>query len=78
MLPEGNGWLLADTRDEAEGKARRLMDRLKNSPGAPDMKLVTELEPVQRIWDVREAALGAETQSQLRPGSRESARSRND
>lgn len=63
MLPEGNGWLMvefgADTRQEAEAQARGLMDELKKSASAPDMKLYDDPAKEKLLWEVRESALGA-------------------
>jgi len=61
-LPEGKGWLIvefgAGTTDEAEQQARRAMSALEGS-GAPSMKLYVDESDQQKIWDVREAGLGA-------------------
>ncbi len=62
-LPEGRGWLLVEfgghTKDEADDKARHTMDALKKSEGAPSMKLYDKPEEASKIWEVREAGLGA-------------------
>src|SRR5262249_54270813 len=43
MLPEGKGWLLCEfggeTKEESNGKARSLMERLSRHPEPPNMKL---------------------------------------
>ncbi len=61
-LPEGGGWLLvqfgADTRREADDRARALMDKLRKSPHPPTMILYDNPAEEKRIWDVRESALG--------------------
>jgi FAD/FMN-containing dehydrogenase/Fe-S oxidoreductase len=63
LLPEGNGWLLAefggDTRDEAEEKARHLMETLRAQPNPPSMKLFANAEEEKKLWNVRESGLGA-------------------
>ena len=63
MLPEGNGWLLAefgaDRHEDALELVHRVMDMLKSKPGAPSMKLFTNKEDMAHIWAVRESALGA-------------------
>ena len=63
LLPEGMGWLLAqfggETQEEAEGKARELMAKLKNRPEAPNMLLCDSPEKEQLIWRARESGLGA-------------------
>ncbi|HXF10792.1 MAG TPA: FAD-binding oxidoreductase, partial [Desulfuromonadaceae bacterium] len=64
LLPEGNGWLIAefggDSREEAEEKARRVMRRLKRFWGrSPTMKLYTDPYEEEKIWEIRESGLGA-------------------
>jgi FAD/FMN-containing dehydrogenase/Fe-S oxidoreductase len=63
LFPRGKGFLLIEfggaTDREADDKARRLMDELKNKPDAPDMKLFDNDAEEQEVWDVREAGLGA-------------------
>jgi FAD/FMN-containing dehydrogenase/Fe-S oxidoreductase len=62
-LPEGKGWLLVqlpgDTAEEADGKARELMERLKTKPNPPSMKLYDKPEEEKHVWEVRESGLGA-------------------
>jgi FAD/FMN-containing dehydrogenase/Fe-S oxidoreductase len=62
LLPEGGGWLLAefgaDTTREAEFQARALIQSLNRSAHPPAMHLFTNQQQIQRIWDVRESALG--------------------
>jgi FAD/FMN-containing dehydrogenase/Fe-S oxidoreductase len=62
MLPEGKGWLMAefgaDKKEDALDLANRVMDILKNKPGAPSMKLFTESEDMEHLWRLREAGLG--------------------
>jgi Fe-S oxidoreductase len=61
LLPEGNGWLLAefgaDTRAEAEAQARGLMEALSRASVAPKMRLCTP-EEAKHIWVVRESSVG--------------------
>ncbi len=63
LLPEGKGWLMAefgaDKREDALETAHRVMEMLKQKPGAPNMRLLTEKEDMEHIWDVRESGLGA-------------------
>jgi len=63
LLPEGAGWLMvefgADTAQEAEGQARRLMQSLSQSATAPNLRLFTDKQQIKRVWEVRESALGA-------------------
>lgn len=62
LLPEGNGWLLAEfggeTREEANAKARALMAELKKKPGAPAMRLSDKPGEEKRLWMIRESGLG--------------------
>src|SRR3954470_7623028 len=62
LLPEGNGWLLAefgaDTIPEAEAQASRLMEELGRSSNPPNMRLFNNREQIKRVWDVRESSLG--------------------
>ena len=62
ILPEGQGWLVvefgAGTIEEAEQQARTAMSALEGS-GTPSMKLFVDEAEQQKVWDVREAGLGA-------------------
>ena len=62
LLPSGGGWLLAEfganTPQEAEAKARGLMDSLNRSASPPSMRLFSNKQQVKRIWEVRESSLG--------------------
>jgi FAD/FMN-containing dehydrogenase/Fe-S oxidoreductase len=62
-LPEGKGWLMVqlpgDTLEEADGRAREMMERLKSKPNPPSMKLYDKPEEEKHVWDVRESGLGA-------------------
>jgi Fe-S oxidoreductase/FAD/FMN-containing dehydrogenase len=63
MLPDGGGWLLCEfggeTKLESDGKAQRLMARLKQATNPPSMKLVDDPHAEYKIWQVRESGLGA-------------------
>jgi FAD/FMN-containing dehydrogenase len=64
LLPEGGGWLLVqfggETKQEADDKARRLMDHLKKKGSeAPTMMLYDDPEKEKHLWKVRESGLGA-------------------
>jgi FAD/FMN-containing dehydrogenase/Fe-S oxidoreductase len=62
LLPEGKGWLLAefgaDKRGDAIDLAHEIMEMLKKKPGAPNMKLFTDKEDIEHLWDIRESGLG--------------------
>jgi FAD/FMN-containing dehydrogenase/Fe-S oxidoreductase len=65
LLPPGAGWLLAEfggeTPQEAEESARKLVEAIQRSGAqqTPSTKVFADHEQQQRIWAVREAALGA-------------------
>ncbi|MDQ4142820.1 MAG: FAD-binding protein [Actinomycetota bacterium] len=63
LLPRGQGWLLVEfggeTRQEADDRARTLMVELERRPNPPAMKLYDDRDAERRIWEVREAGLGA-------------------
>jgi FAD/FMN-containing dehydrogenase len=63
MLPEGGGWLLvefgADTRQEADERARALLEDLKKQTHAPTMELLSDPAQQKMIWQVRESGVGA-------------------
>ena len=62
LLPEGKGWLMvefgAGSKEEATEQARQAMQALKG-PNAPNMKLYTDDGDQKKIWNLREAGLGA-------------------
>jgi FAD/FMN-containing dehydrogenase/Fe-S oxidoreductase len=62
LLPEGGGWLLVEfggqTAREAESQARRLVDALNRGSGPPNTRLYSGPQ-AKRIWEIREASLGA-------------------
>jgi FAD/FMN-containing dehydrogenase/Fe-S oxidoreductase len=62
-LPEGRGWLLVEygghTKEEADDKARRMMNALRESDHAPTMRLYDKPEDAAKVWEVRESGLGA-------------------
>jgi len=63
LLPEGKGWLLvelgADKKADALDLAHQVEEALKSKPGAPSMRLFTDKEDMEHIWEVRESGLGA-------------------
>ncbi|MFB4302322.1 FAD-binding and (Fe-S)-binding domain-containing protein [Actinomadura sp. NTSP31] len=62
-MPEGAGWLMVrfggDTKDEADRRARDLIERLENEPDPPHCTFVHDPEVEELLWKVREAGLGA-------------------
>jgi FAD/FMN-containing dehydrogenase/Fe-S oxidoreductase len=62
LLPEGGGWLMVEfggqTAKEAESKARGLIDSLNRSSNPPYTRLYSG-QQAKRIWEIREASLGA-------------------
>lgn len=63
LLPDGDGWLLAEfgggSAEEAEDNARRAMDALRKSNQPPAMCLYADRERQARVWEIRESGLGA-------------------
>ncbi len=63
LFPPGEGWLLVefggDSKADSDGKARKLMERLKKEKDAPSMKLFDNPREEQMIWKVREGSLGS-------------------
>ena len=68
MLPEGKGWLIvefgADTREEADEKARAARDALR----PPSSQMYDDPGDEERLWKVREGGLGA---TAYLPGARD-------
>jgi len=62
LLPEGGGWLLVEfgawTAAEAESQARSLIAALNCRANPPNVRLCSSHES-RRVWEVREASLGA-------------------
>jgi len=63
MVPPGGGWLLVefggDSQDEADERARRMAAALRRLPDAPAVKVLASPREARKVWEVREAALGA-------------------
>lgn len=63
LMPEGHSWLIAEfggeTREEARAKACALMAVLRKAHHPPSMKLYDDPLEEEKIWQVREAGLGA-------------------
>jgi len=63
LLPKGGGWLLAEfdgkDKTESDNKCKDLMEELKKVDNAPNMSLFDDPDQEQKLWEIREAALGA-------------------
>ncbi|HET8565639.1 MAG TPA: FAD-linked oxidase C-terminal domain-containing protein [Solirubrobacterales bacterium] len=73
LLPDGDGWLLVEfggeTKEESDAKAEECMGRLRKDKRAPTMRLFDDRAEEERLWEVREAGLGA---TAYIPGERDS------
>jgi FAD/FMN-containing dehydrogenase/Fe-S oxidoreductase len=62
LLPEGEGWLMVEfggqTAQEAESQAQGLIQALNRSANPPNVRLFSGPQ-AKRIWEIREASLGA-------------------
>ena len=62
LLPEGGGWLMVEfggqTAQEGESKARALIGALNRTVAPPNTRLYSG-PLAKRIWEIREASLGA-------------------
>ncbi|HWA10554.1 MAG TPA: FAD-binding and (Fe-S)-binding domain-containing protein [Opitutaceae bacterium] len=63
LLPDGHGWLLVEfgggTKAECDDQAGRVMARLRAVGKPPSMKLYDDPEETRKVWEAREAGLGA-------------------
>ncbi|HEY3941173.1 MAG TPA: FAD-binding and (Fe-S)-binding domain-containing protein [Acidimicrobiales bacterium] len=63
QLPEGDGYLLvqfgADTPEEADRAAHRMLDALGESQHEPDVQFLDDPTQEDELWQAREAGLGA-------------------
>ncbi|MGI8755871.1 MAG: FAD-binding and (Fe-S)-binding domain-containing protein [Acidimicrobiales bacterium] len=63
LLPEGDGFLLVefggDTQDDADSKANAFAEAISQPDDAPNVKRFEDEWEQQKLWHVREAALGA-------------------
>jgi FAD/FMN-containing dehydrogenase/Fe-S oxidoreductase len=63
LLPEGHGWLLVefggDTKEDCDRQAQRVMETLRQHDDAPAMKYYDDPAETQKVWEAREAGLGA-------------------
>jgi FAD/FMN-containing dehydrogenase/Fe-S oxidoreductase len=73
LLPDGDGWLLVEfggeTKAESDERAEECMARLRKDKRAPEMRLFDDKAEEDRLWEVREAGLGA---TAYIPGERDS------
>jgi FAD/FMN-containing dehydrogenase/Fe-S oxidoreductase len=64
LLPGGNAWLLvefgADSKEEADGKAERLVSAMKKKKDKDylDLKLYEDEAEVSQVWEIREGGVG--------------------
>jgi FAD/FMN-containing dehydrogenase/Fe-S oxidoreductase len=62
-LPEGGGWAMVqfggDSKQEADDKARELMEKLKRKRNPPTMRMYDDPMHEKAVWEVRESGLGA-------------------
>jgi FAD/FMN-containing dehydrogenase/Fe-S oxidoreductase len=65
LLPEGNGWLLAEfgawTPSEAQSRVQHLVQSLARSAPSASTRIISNKVQARRIWEVRESSLGAVT-----------------
>ena len=81
LLPEGNGFLLvefgADNHQEAQRQAEEFINACKELDQQPTTKLIDEAWQAQKLWQVREAGLGATSHvpgmSEAHPGWEDAA-----
>jgi FAD/FMN-containing dehydrogenase/Fe-S oxidoreductase len=60
LLPEGNGWLLAELGGATEDEAASLAaDLISSLPGGVSSRLAVDLAVQKQLWAVRESGLGA-------------------
>jgi FAD/FMN-containing dehydrogenase/Fe-S oxidoreductase len=63
MMPDGDGWLIVEfggnSKDDANRQAQGLIDALKSRPNPPATKLIDDETQEKRLWEIREAGLGA-------------------
>jgi Fe-S oxidoreductase len=63
LMPEGRGFLIAefggDSPDEARNRAEEVATHLRSLAKAPPMKVFTDPAMQGKVWEVREAGLGA-------------------
>jgi FAD/FMN-containing dehydrogenase/Fe-S oxidoreductase len=67
LLPEGGAWLLVEfgaaTTQEADDRARELMEALKKQSVPPGMCLFSDRRIAKRVWEMREIALSVTSET---------------
>lgn len=75
LMPSGRGWLLAEfggeSKEEADGKARKLMDELGSGGQMTSMRLFDNPKMERTIWYLREEGLGASARIPGEPDNHE-------
>jgi FAD/FMN-containing dehydrogenase/Fe-S oxidoreductase len=63
LFPAGNAWLVVEfggeTKDEANGKAKKLIDAFAARSDAPSAKLFDDVQQEDLVWQIRESGLGS-------------------
>ncbi len=63
MFPDGKGWLIVEfggeTTQEADDKAKGLMEAFKARDTVPSMKLFDDEREEKLLWEIRESGLGS-------------------
>ncbi len=63
IFPDGDAWLIVEfggeTREEADAKAKVLVDDFSRRENAPSSKIFDDPEQEKVLWNVRESGLGA-------------------
>lgn len=63
LLPDGQGWLMVefggDSKEQADQKAKQMMEELKKKDRPPSMRLFDNPEEEHQLWEIRESGLGA-------------------
>ena len=66
LLPEGKGFLLvefgSESQEDSDAQAKALVDAVSGTDDAPTTKIFTDRWEEEKLWQVREAGLGATAQ----------------
>ena len=81
MFPDGDAWLVVEfggeSKEEADDRARTLMDAFRAGPSSPSMKLFDDPGQEKLLWEIRESGLGSTSkiphQPNFYPGWEDSA-----